>query len=488
MFIQSEYRRRLESLKELSKDYLGQVKIDPQQFLQDNFFEKQREYIIDTTSYITSFGGRRIGKSVGNAGKIVWFDEFVQPHKPGYIVYASTTVHHAKRLALRRLMEAQKAYQLNWKPRLSLNEIVMRNNILQFAGLKDLQSVYNLQGIPIKLAIIDEPQFIRNDILETFIREIVSYGKLEFGGEAVCALTGNPFPHHVGYLYDLIFKQEGVKRYTWSIYDNTHFDKQDIENFIDEELKVRGLERGKESAEFKRLMYGEWAKDDGNLVLPFSEKNYYSELPSGTFINILGIDIGWHHHTALSMLRYNPVTKEVFLTEEYRDAKMTAGDIAGHIRRMKASLPASEICCQVMDTQGGGKTTAETISAEHGIPIIPAKKAEKMAAVRRIKDFVTTGKLKILNKEGQTTQLETDAGHIVFTHHGTAINDDVKSGYHSDQFFSVLYGLRYIIENYMSEEIGRKQAKETDIQRKLRSIKESQNSRLLGSEFDDIVD
>ena len=149
--------------------------VDLDYFLRECLHEKQREYVVygilnrgdDFKEYVTFFGGKRGGKSKGNVAKSLLSDLLVE--KWGNILYMSGTVEQAKRLSWMGYLKMNKELKLGWDFKDGKNLIRMRNSDLIFGGLKDIKSAQFFQGMPIKLCIIDEPQYINNEVSPFFV-------------------------------------------------------------------------------------------------------------------------------------------------------------------------------------------------------------------------------------------------------------------------------------------------------------------------------
>ena len=447
MFNDVNYKKDIELLQGLLMEKLPEPTIDKASFLEDNFFPKQREYITCQSKYQTLFGSKRGGKSASSGGKIMYFDHWVAPEKPGYLIYASTTTEQAQRLVLKRLQQAEKGYDLNWHWKLGKNTIQTERNIILFAGLKDLKAVYSLQGLPIKLCIIDEPQFVKDEVLKTFILDVVSMGMIDFQGEASCCFVGNPFPVHSGYLWDMVQNQSDyVKHYMINLSDNTFFNEKQKIQFINQELEIRGETMDTLSNSSKRLIFGQWAEDDGHLVLSFKdkEKHIFDKIPNRERCDcIMGIDLGYDDKTAIAIMFYDPVDDIMYLDYEYQQEGMT---IVPLVNKAKEVLAIYDTDSQnIIDTQGGGKQTAMTIRNDYGIPIIPAKKSDKIAWIQLLRSYNEMGKLKVKNDSA----LMNEARHIVFNKNYTKLDED---HFHSDIFHAVLYGFRFIYQKHKAIE------------------------------------
>ena len=314
--------------------------LDKEQFLKVNF--KTRTYIdfiLDDAMHQTIFGSKRGGKSCALGGKVIYCDNFIATDKPGYILYCARTAGQAKRLILKRLIQVQKKYKFKWKStRLAQNRITTEyNNEILFVGLKDLKSVYDLQGLPVKMCIIDEANLISDHILTTFLLDVVEMGMADFKGFGQIILAGNPQPIHAGKCWEM--RQNPLySHHKVNFLDNPHYSDKYKKKFIEELLNSRGETIETMSNTSKRLIYGIDVEDRDKLVLKFTDEDFFTDedygktIPSkDDMICICGIDLGFNDATAIAFLYYDPIGDCVYIDSEYEETEMSFKDIATYM-------------------------------------------------------------------------------------------------------------------------------------------------------------
>ena len=405
---------------------------------------------------------KRGGKSVSGAGKVVYNDIWNRPDKGGIIFYGSTTVEQARRLGLKRIIQAQRAWDFKWEYKLGKNMIITQRNIILFGGLKDLKSVYSYQGEPFKTVILDEPQFIKENVLKTFIQEVVSGSMVDFEGDANVSFIGNPFPIHSGYLWDMIQNPE-TTTFRINMEDNPEISEKAREKFIKDELKARGETMETLSNSTKRLLFGIWEEDTSSLVLSFDRTDEFESLPQDrNLITVSGCDLGFDDKTAICVLRYDPKDDVVYVDYEFQQPEMTIKEVAEQYDKVLKTYNTNGQ--NAIDTQGGGKQTAISLNVNHGIPIVAAKKADKMHYVNLLRSYNRMGKLKVR----KDSALAADARHILFAKHNKKLDDDY---FHSDIFHAVLYAFRFIYMEF-KEPLEEKKKIFDPVEDKLERIRE----------------
>lgn len=427
-------------LNNIHREVSGRPEIDRQDFLH-KFYPKQRSIIIDSWRYACVFGGKRSGKSSVLAGLTFYVDNWVLVDSPGVIFLASTTAQHAKTLFLKRLQSICKAYDVSgWNYQLSKNRIETGSNVIIFVGLKDLKSVYDQQGVPVKLCVIDEAQFVRDEVISSFIDLVVSIGMIDFHPESKCVFAGNPFPVHSGYVWDQLNSNQ-VRQYRLNLMDNVFYSEDKRKEFIESELKKRGESELDMSNNTRRLLFGEFVEDTDKLVLSFKEGDYYNKLSDEVKDRsdiICGVDLGFNDKTAICVIFYDAYTGNVYLDYEFQEAGMTILPLSEHLKK-NVLRKYDTNGYNVIDTQGGGKQTAESLSMDYGIPFEASKKSDKMHYVSLLRGFNKGGRLKI--KKGSV--LANESKHILYGRHHKSLDDD---HFHSDIFHAVLYAFRFVYD------------------------------------------
>ena len=390
----------------------------------------------------------------------------------GFIVYAAKTVEQAKRLALMRLQRVRRIFNLKWTFNLAENTIRTQNNIIVFAGLKDLSSAERLQGLPLKLVIIDESPFIKGNILEFFVRDIVAGGMFDFKGKAQCCFVGNPFPVHHGFLWDQIQNPE-ASHHEIHFMDNPEFTEKEKVDIIKKEMKSRGETMDKMSNSTKRVIFGQWAKDDGHLLLNFKEEDIFklSDIDVHSLPCAMGVDLGYDDKTAIAICYYDVKNYKMYLAYEYQDKSLTLHPLALKIQSLLLSYKTNSQ--NVIDTQGGGKQIALSLSRDYGIPFHAARKSEKKDWLAIFRSFNRAGNFKVLKESA----LLHEANHIVFNEHFTDLDESV---FHSDIFHACLYLFRYIYYKHFYPSNQAKPQELTPLQDLLKRIEERDLNQLPG--------
>ena len=382
--------------------------------------QKQRDYILNKADTQVSlfYGGRRGGKSAANLALIIYTDQCIIPQSRGRIIYASATIEKAKELSWDKLYNLNEEYKFGWSFENKSNRIVTKYNEIVMRGLKDVPSANRDQGHPIKLAIIDEPQTIKEHILKHYVNNVVTWGMADFKGSGRICYTGNPphYPHN--FLKQEYFNKENHVIHV-NIFDNPKFTKQEALTFIDKERKRRGLTKGSEDAHFKRDVYGEWIDaGDDYLVFKVKESNYYKTLPiSDIYSGVMGIDLGHTDSDAIVILYYSQNDGTIYCEFEYKKDKQDITELAREINFVLSHY--DDIDFKTIDTGGLGKKITEELRTRHNLDLIAADKAHKMTYVELLKAHINHNMFKF--KKG--SQLAQEMKQIIYTPDKQKIDD-----------------------------------------------------------------
>ena len=414
----------------------------------------QREYILnEVDKQVTLFyGGRRGGKSAGNIGLIIFTDQCMLPQSRGRIIYASATIEKARELSWDKLYNINEEYRFGWTFENKSNRIVTKSNEIVMRGLKDIPSANRDQGHPIKLAIIDEPQTIKEHILKHYVNNVVTWGMADFKGSGRICYTGNPphYPHR--FLKEEYFNPENNVIHV-NIFDNPKFTKKEAIDFIDKERKRRGFaSKDEEDSHFKRDVYGEWIDPgDDYLIFNVKESNYYKTLPmSDLYSGVMGVDIGHTDCDAIVVLYYSQNDGTIYAELEYKKNKQDITELANEIKVILNHY--DDIDFKTIDTGGLGKKITEELRVRHNLDLIAAEKSHKMTYVELLKAHINQGVFKF--KKG--SMLAQEMKQIIYTDDKQKIDD--KKGLHSDLLDATVYAFRYIY-NYML--LGKPDSKKT---------------------------
>ena len=424
------------------------------------FNKKQKDYIVNKYKKRVTFfyGGRRSGKTRGNLGAMVYTDKFVFPEIHGRIVYASQTADKAKDLCWGPMQVWNKELKLGWVFREKDNKIITRSNDIVMRGLKDIASAEKDRGEPIKLAIIDEPQSIKERILQYYDYNILEGGMRDFGEYARILYTGNP-PHYLNEFLEREMNNPENKYIHTTMFDNPKYSRKSNIDYLMSIIKRRGLimeedENGNRSVftvsdpAYRREFLGERVQDEHLTIFHVNDYNFYDHLPEeDEYEKVMGIDVGHKDADAIVVIYYSRNTGKIYLHHEEEKSKQNIFELAERIVEVDK---IHETSMKRIDEGGLGQKISHELQSRYNIYLQPADKQNKMTYVEILKAEIDRGNF--LFQRG--SELAKEMNQIIYSDDKSKIDD--KRGYHSDLLDATLYSFRYIYNYILNNKVDKK--------------------------------
>jgi hypothetical protein len=221
----------------------------------------------------------------------------------------------------------------------------------------------------------------------------------------------------------------------------------------------------------RRFYLGEYADDDGLLVFPIPPEGFHAgndfadwvgKVGSGNVRFVGGLDIGFDDADGFAVIAYCPkpriavapelaaLLKRRYLIYEYKERRTGLAELATAIgsglataEKLALSLGCSWACYIYGDTGAGGKKMIYDLRMIHHLPIRPAYKRDKLAAIELMQDEVKSGQF-IVPAAGAFAQ-ECEA--TVWTKDpdtGEIIREIDDKAFHPDMMDAILYAMRSI--------------------------------------------
>lgn len=238
----------------------------------------------------------------------------------------------------------------------------------------------------------------------------------------------------------------------------------------------------------KRFYEGEYATDNTLVVFPIPDTGYYAgkdfdnwvkEVGAGNVRLAAGLDIGFEDADGFVIVAYCPkwesgvpmardeleaaqrgrtidkpqpvATRKAWLIYEYKARRTGLADLARAVksglewaRKRADDLDLSNANPIIYsDTGGGGAKMVYDLRVEHGLPVVPAYKRDKLSAIERLQDDVKAGMF-MVPADGAFAQ---EAQAIVWTKDvetGEVIRVIDDSQFHPDIMDAILYSMRAV--------------------------------------------
>lgn len=343
----------------------------------------QKAFKTDTAKRKTALCSRRAGKTY------VLIEDFIETCKATANIkcaYVALTRGSAKQIMWEELIRVNHHLALD----LTLNHselvaIFPNGSRLLVTGADDIRDIEKLRGQAFAKVAIDEAGSFGAH-LEPLVDEVLSPALMDQDGTML--LTGTPSVACAGVFYDATTgKRPGWSNHAWTFRDNPHVPQ----GWIDEEKDRLGITE--DSPKFQREYLGRWIAGATERLYQYDPQlNTYDSLPDLPWSYVLGVDLGWVDDCAFVLGAWCPASPTFFILEQYKSPHMLPPDIAATIKRIIHDKPYTKI---VADTGGLALTIVEELRARWHIPVIAAKKIEKLANIELMNGDLRRGFVKL---------------------------------------------------------------------------------------------
>lgn len=281
-------------------------------------------------------------------------------------------------------------------------------SIIQCRSADDLRSVGRLRGRGWHLILGDEVQDML-DILKKLFDEALGPTTFRYSGVTVLAFT--PPDVQVGWLWEQ-FNSGRWERLGWPMTNNPFLPP----GAADAWMQSRGLTVDHPIA--RREVLGLWEPNTEKQVFEFEFiRNTWApraapneiarlpdDLPADKWLYGVGGDIGWHHHSSVTLLAWNyrDPRKWIYELLTVGGPEWTVDRWFDELMRLRIGIGRKPFRSFVIDQAGsGGLNVVHTLEArfqQMGLPVtLTYKPASVAASVGLVNDELRLGRLKIRN-------------------------------------------------------------------------------------------
>jgi hypothetical protein len=364
-------------------------------FLED-LHPKQLAFACDQSRRMVALCSRRAGKS---HGILAWLIDGALEDPGGLSVYVARSKGDARRILQPAIDHFHTRYpDLKLKLREIDGQLLLvvglTRHTIWLAGCKHAAEVSKFRGSKYKRVAIDEAQeygaFLRELVTDAFEPALI-----DKAGHLLLAGTPSPIP--AGLFYECS-TGDGAPQWPthhWTIFDNPHI--PDAEGEVASFCQTYALD--KNSATFRREYLGQWVRDEGALVYPYSANLNgctLEDVPPAKELNyVLGVDIGFADATAFTVCAIKFGAPEVWVLRSWKKVGLIPSAVAAHVERLREFYGGSVRV--VVDEGGMGKGYAEEMRQRYGIACEPAEKTKKRAFQEIVAGEIRSGTVKIVH-------------------------------------------------------------------------------------------
>jgi len=357
-------------------------------------FPAQWPFVCEPTGeQIIAMCSRQAGKSTGAVLRAIR----IAGSRPGARILYVTLIRENCRLLFFEPLK-QKLEELGWVFVTNESRLTVRlgnGAEVHCRSAEDRKSIGKLRGANWDEIIIDEVQELRDEILEYLLQRVLGATRIRRRGGIVLLFT--PPPVQVGYLWDE-YKSGRWKIFNWSMADNPWLPA----DYIDKVLKDLGLTMDHPVA--RREIRGIWDIDTNALVFEFAnDNNTFTELPddlpADQWRYSYGLDLGWTHPSAISVIAWNRRDPQRRLWEVFNWAAVHQHvdhltpifkDLLARFRPMSSAIGD--------DDGAAGQQTLQALSDRLGFKFAPKPKSIE-ASVGLVNQNLRTRQLFVRDKE-----------------------------------------------------------------------------------------
>jgi hypothetical protein len=352
-------------------------------------YEYQRRYVEALTRTVVVCWGRRTGKSHTAVFKALR----TCLDRPGVaVVYISATRASVKKFGFKPACKFNRDHKLDGSVNLSDLSISFRNSsILYCIGVDSEQAADKTRGIPkLQLAIVDESQRYKPDLLQYLIRDCLRPGLLDVGESGQLWIMGTPSTTGpVGEFYERWTNPANYGSNTIHTYqENPSLGPiQTVEALIEQDLKDE--KRTRTSAWFRREYLCEWVEpDQSERVYDFeNDRNTYQSVPVlGNYL-ICG-DTGVRDADALAVLGWSSDSPTVYLVREFIKRGQDVDDLGKVLLDWYNEFKPIQI---VLDAGANLKSVLTLQNRYRDLPITAAIKPAVNQQIAETNDYLRRG-------------------------------------------------------------------------------------------------
>jgi hypothetical protein len=388
----------------------------------------QQAYIRDRAALLSYLAGRRHGKTDAVAARIITYS------RPDTMTaYVAPTITRANEILLPLLRQRRRDCGVAWEQR---GEVISfeRGGQLRLMGASNMAEVQKLRGEDLLAAYFDECGVIKDAVLREALLSCAWEALRKHRGEpgAGASLSGTPSPLPEGLWWEVCTQDNadgtpklGCSRHSGTIHDNPVFAGGKAELTIQADLDA-GIYVSREDSRFRREVMAQFCLPSEQRCYPHAPLLLLPQtaMPSAGR-TIMAIDLGWHDHTAIVIIRLVPFREEfpqldgsVRVVEGERVHVLSAEkrvhwqlpDLAERIRELQQIYRAGTLVCD----SGGNYQIVEAFASQFGLPILAAQKAgmgSKRARIHTLNDLMAIGQIAIY--EGAAA-LHSELGMLVW--------------------------------------------------------------------------
>jgi hypothetical protein len=382
--------------------------VDPY-WLKPALSAKQLEVIASPHRFKVLRCGRRAGKTFLISYKMILT---CLARRNASVLYIGLTRESAKEIIWEPLKQTLDENHIKYTPYESSLKIVLENGAYIRVVGADLQKAQaRLRGLAWDLVVVDECGF--TDTADTLIHTVLPSVSDHGGAIWMASSPGEPR----GFFYEADQdpkKSQHWEHHTWDMRHNPFYGE---ERALAEMKLACDLKYGGDWNHplFRQEYHAEWCYDNSAFLYHYnSEKNVVPrktdiyarecwDVPKDLTESVIGIDFGYNDKCVIRVGQYSEYDKTFYSLDYWEMVGALTHDVANALVPLMEKYHPRII---VGDFGGLGKPYAEGLRQLYGLPIVPAQKTEKAAAIRLFNSAMWAGWVKVKPEDPVITEWE----------------------------------------------------------------------------------
>lgn len=346
------------------------------------------------------------------------------------IAIVTDTREHIKKLIWDEMIDL--AADLSMPLRANHNDLILRfpnKSRIWLSGIPTIKDAKKLKGFRFDLAVIDECQDVREEVLTYALDEVFAPALMDTQGQLW--MTGTPGTRKTGRWFEV---SSGTKQnwgfWSWNQVDNPRFPAwahiaaagEDWQNFAKGYVQVEILGKGfsLDDPKVRREWFGEWVEDLSKAIFYVPDEAIVTleEKWNWNLARLVAsIDLGYTEEAAFVVNAL--LAGKIRQVYEHAQTRMSLSDIIEHARSLYLKFPTSghaspgeiktKIEMTVVDPSGGGANMNREIQQRFHLPSVAADKTNKRDYLILGNDAFGRGVVQVLPKTArQLRSLEWD--------------------------------------------------------------------------------
>jgi len=410
------------------------TRLSPTDSLLDGLFDKQLNFVNDSSRFVATRCSRRAGKTHSLIRKAA---DTALKHRGVRTGYMADTYGHAEGLVWTPLLDLLRENNIPFEANNTKLRVTLGNkSVIQVGGCEDERKARKLLGHAYKVLIIDEAQCFP-PFLRRLIHEIIGPAMGDHAGQII--VSGTPEETCTSYFHEITNGDAASQwsQHHWSVLDNQMFPqwagypdwKKKSHAWLERERRLHHYTS--DDPRYLRDYLGLWVRSTEKMILivPPQQVIDAEDIPSDQdekLIYILGIDLGYEDEAAWVILGYSQTERKVYEVDSWSKNHMTLSDTLDKTFEMIDEYKPVSV---VIDPARAGNALVAEINQRYGLGAKTAEKRTKADAFSLLRNDITGGEVFFRRDRNTYKQAESLVWNVQRTREREGIPCDLMDAF-----------------------------------------------------------